>query len=139
MLNEIMRHIRNYFPVPNGYHGGKFTIHDGTLDLPFLLEGQYFLIEGSRLNDGVYQHPAFVLNDETFDGWVTELAPPADFLELVNEIQEWQAAYATTDKIGPYSSESFGGYSYTRATNSSGNAVGWKDAFQNRLNTWRKL
>ena len=139
MLYEIMRHIRNFFPVSDGYHGGRFAIVDGTLDLPFMIEGQYFLIEGSRLNDGVYQYPAFVLKDETFDGWITELAVPDDFLRTVEEIEAWQASYATTDKIGPYSSESFGGYSYTRATNSSGNAVGWKDAFSSRLNTWRKI
>lgn len=139
MLNEIMRHIRNYFPVRNGYHEGRYIIEDGALDLPFLLEGQYFLIEGSRLNDGVYQYPAFTLIDETFCGCITELAPPADFLALVDEVGEWKSKYETADSASPYIMESFGGYEYEKAKTAAGTAVGWKEQFASRLNTWRRL
>lgn len=34
---------------------------------------------------------------------------------------------------------SFGGYSYSKATNASGVAVGWQDVFKSRLNTWRRI
>lgn len=137
MLYEILRHIRNFFPADNGYHDGQFIITGGSISLPFLRDKQYFLIEGSVLNDGVYKYPATGLEDETFQGTITELRIPKDFLQLVKEIEDWQAKYGT--KVGPYQSESFGGYSYSLATTGSGKSIGWKDAFAGRLNAWRKI
>lgn len=132
MLYEIMRHIRNFFVYKS--YKDKFTIKDGVLDLDEIKDGMYFLIEGSLLNDGVYQAPV-TLQDEEFNGLVAILNPPHKFIELSTEI----STYVENHKANPYSSESFGGYSYTRATNKSGNLVGWQDVFRNRLNTWRKL
>ena len=54
MLQQVCEHIHNYHimrQVP-----GTFEIAGGTISLPFLLEGQRFLIEGSALNDGVYTY-----------------------------------------------------------------------------------
>ena len=42
-------------------------------------------------------------------------------------------------KESPYTSESFGGYSYTKATDANGAPIGWQKAFASRLNKWRKL
>ena len=39
----------------------------------------------------------------------------------------------------PYTSESFGDYSYTKATGESGAPLTWRDVFASRLNAWRKL
>lgn len=136
MLYEVMKHCRNFFP--RQYFYGKFTISGGQISLPESFEGRYFLIEGSSMNDGVYEVNAVILEDETFEGYLTSLAPPKAFLTLVKEIEDWCEKY-TGVTTGPYSSESFGGYSYTRATNSNGNAAGWQDVFQSRLNNWRKL
>ncbi len=130
-----MKHIRNFFPRQS--YEGTFTITSGMLSLPESFGGRYILIEGSYLNDGVHEVYS-VFEDEKFEGCITSLAPPKEFLDLVKEIDAWckKNAEVTT---GPYTSESFGGYSYTKATNANGNAAGWQDTFQSRLNTWRKL
>ena len=41
--------------------------------------------------------------------------------------------------LSPYQSESFGGYSYTKASASNGDQVDWKTVFRSRLNRWRKI
>ena len=133
MLYTIMRHIHNMFPVSN--HKGAYKIENGSISLPFGKVGQYFLIEGSVLNDGVYQYPTTELTDEEFEGCVTLLAPPVEFLALVDEIE----SYLNTDNRNGLQSESFGGYSYNRATTSNGTMADWQDIFRQRLNVWRKI
>lgn len=136
MLEQLLRHLRNWFVVPGGIHHGRYIIKGGSVELPFLLDGQYFRIVGSVFNDGVHQYPAQVLRDEEFTGAVWALAIPSEVVNLAEEISAWNDKHAT----GPYTSESFGGYSYTKATNAStGLPVTWQDAFRGRLNQWRKL
>lgn len=135
MLYRILKYLRNFFPMAT--QSGRYEITDGTITLPFVAADQYFLIEGSVFNDGVYKHPAKGLTDETFEGHITALAIPKELLALVEEIEAWQAEYGSGAST-PFNSESFGGYSYTRATNKNGNAVTWQDAFADRLNIWRK-
>lgn len=133
MLEKVLQHIKNWFPV--AIYPDKYTIEDGGLVLPFLQDGQYFRICGSVFNDGLHKYPA-ELKNETFDGTVWALAVPPALVELSEEIGTWQKTHGNP---GAYSSESFGGYSYTRATNANGQAVTWKDAFRSQLNEWRKL
>lgn len=136
MLAQLLRHLRNWFVVPGGIHSGKYIIKGGSLELPFLLEGQYFRILGSVFNDGLHQYPERSLRDETFSGTVWALAVPAELVELAEEISQWNEK----NPASPYTQESFGGYSYTRATNSAtGQAATWQDAFRSRLNPWRKI
>jgi len=136
MIESIMRYCRNFFAVKTV--SGVWTIEDGQIDLPFIAEGQYFLIEGSVFNDGVHFYEAdhMSLTDEEFTGMVYALAPPQAFLELVNEIDAWQQE---NGKASAYQSESFGGYSYQRAKTASGQDGGWVAAFGKRLSIWRKL
>lgn len=133
MLYEVMKHIRNFFPACQGKKS-EYVIENGAISLQ-LLNGQYFLIEGSIMNDGVYQYPCNGLTDETFVGIVTPLAIPKDFLQLVEEIE----AYNAKNEQSAYVSESFGGYTYTKAQGRNGNIASWKDVFAGRLNTWRKI
>lgn len=138
MLTELCAELRNYFEVPNGRHFGKFEISGGSIaPLDFLQEGQYFRIVGSVFNDGVYQYPAAYLMDEVFNGAVWAMALPPSIIALAAEIK----AYNDSDagKVSPYTSESFGGYSYTKATDANGSPIGWQKAFASRLNRWRKL
>ena len=139
MLTELCTELRNYFEVPNGRHFGKFEISGGSIaPLDFLQEGQYFRIVGSVFNDGVYKYPITgELQDETFDGAIWEMAVPNDFVLLCEEISKWKEQESS--KPSPYVSESFGGYSYTKATNSKGMTATWKDAFLERLNRYRKV
>lgn len=136
-LSELCREIKNWFDVDRIY--GTFTITDGTLDLP-CSEGQFFRIVGSVHNDGVFSYPVSGLTDETFDGAVWLMAVPAEVLKLADDIGAWEQKYGES-VASPYQSESFGGYSYTKASGAaSGKTVsGWQDAFRKRLNKWRKI
>lgn len=140
MLEQILTHIHNWFQI--GIYPGTYTISDGGITLPFLQDGQYFRIVGSLFNDGLHQYgPAMeMLRDETFDGAVWALAVPKAVVELAVEIFAWQEKYgAIIDS--PYTSESFGGYSYSKASGAgdSTGSGGWQSAFRARLNPYRKL
>lgn len=135
-MYDVMRHTRNFFPVVSAAIEGHWAITKGALDLPFVLPGQYFLIEGSVLNDGVHKAAATDLADEIFSGRITPLAVPAAFIDLVERIDTYRTENATAS---PYVSESFGGYSYSKATNAKGKVAGWKDVFASELKGWKKL
>ena len=138
MLTEICAELRNWFVVPDGVHIGTYTISGGSIaPLDFLQEGQYFRIVGSVFNDGVYQYPATSLTDEVFEGAVWAMAVPPTLIALAAEIEEYNKSDA--GKASPFTSESFGGYAYTKATDENGAPIGWKKAFASRLNRWRKL
>lgn len=139
MLEQVLMHLKNWFLVPGGIHEGIYTIEDGGIALPFLENGQYFRICGSVFNDGLHQYPAGDLKTETFDGTVWALAVPQAVIELASEIEAWQKKNGEAAS-GIYQSESFGGYSYSKATDSaSGGALTWQSAFRSRLSAWRKL
>ena len=143
MLEEILDFIHNYF-VKKVY-SGSYEITSSTIFLPFLLEGQYFRIVGSVFNDGIYQYPNYELTDEVFDGEIWAMAVPQAVLKLVGEIEDWQNQYGEIVN-SPYSSESFGGYSYTKSSGGNGwgnnsidSGTTWQSVFRKRLNKWRKL
>ncbi len=134
MLEQVLRHLNNWFLVE--IHEGTFTVENGSIALPFLQTNQYFRICGSVFNDGLHLYPAVDLTDEVFIGTVWALAVPKAVIELAGEIEAWQTK---NGEPGPFTSESFGGYSYSKATNASGMAVGWQDVFKSRLNDWRRI
>ena len=148
MLTELCQELRNWFDRDQPKWYGDFTIENGALvlrDDMSLKDGQYFRIVGSALNDGVYQYGSDgdVLRDESFTGAVWAMAVPPSVIALSAEIDDWIEKNADV-LSSPYSSESFGGYSYTKSTGVSGNggsahAYGWQDAFRSRLNRWRKI
>ena len=135
-LTNLCAELRNYFETKKRF--GTFTISGGSISpSDFLQDGQYFRIVGSVFNDGVHRHPAHDLTDETFDGAVWTMAVPPAVVELLQKIQEFEAATANAPTA--YTSESFGGYSYTKATDENGLPVGWRSVFRSELNKWRKL
>ena len=139
MLEQVLMNIRNWFTVDGGIHSGTFTIEDGGIALPFLANGQYFRICGSLFNDGLHQYPADDLTDETFNGTIWALAIPKAVIDLADEICKWQEKNGEAS-VSPYQSESFGGYSYSKATDSTtGGAVTWQSAFKKQLSAWRKI
>lgn len=137
MLEEILRHIKNWFLISGGIYEDDYVIENGDINLPFLQVGQYYRILGSLFNDGLHQYQTEELRPESFHGTIWALAIPRDLIQIAGEIKNWQ------DKNGnasPYASESFGGYSYTKATSSTtGQAVTWQDVFRTRLNPYRKI
>lgn len=136
MLGEICKELNNWFTHDKDKHFGTFAISDGTLDLSYLLEGQYFRIVGSKLNDGVYQYPISSLKDETFDGAVWAMSVPSEVLKLEEDVASWVESYGAT-VASPYNSESFGGYSYSKS--SGADSATWQKTFRARLNSWRKV
>ena len=139
MLEQVLMNIRRWFPVEGGIYSGTFTIKDGGLTLPFLADGQYFRICGSVFNDGLHQYNVLDLTDETFTGTIWALAIPQAVIELAAEIETWQKKNGDAS-VSPYQSESFGGYSYSKATDAeTGRAVTWQSAFKQQLSAWRKI
>ena len=143
MLTELCAELKNYFLRDReaDIHYGSYTISGGSIVLPFLLAGQYFRIVGSVLNDGVYEYPAVGLTDETFAGAVWAMAVPPTVIALADDIEAWNEKNADA-LASPYTSESFGGYSYTKASGASssgGGAYSWKDQFASRLAKYRRL
>ena len=139
MLEQVLMNIRRWFPVEGGIHSGTFIIKDGGITLPFLADGQYFRICGSVFNDGLHQYNVLDLVDETFTGTIWALAIPKAVIELADEIGKWQEKNGEAAS-SPFSSESFGGYSYSKSTDAeTGGAVTWQSAFRSRLNEYRKL
>lgn len=137
MLEQVLQHLNNWFLVPDGVHSGTFEIKGGSIALPFLSVGQYFRIIGSVFNDGLHQYPANNLVDETFEGAVWALAVPNAVVALSEEMEAWQEKNEAASS-GPYQSESFGGYSYTRATGENGKTLTVFDVFAEKLNPYRK-
>jgi len=143
MLTEICEYLNNYFWRQK--INGKFTISGGTFTSSHLKEGQYFRILGSLFNDGVYKYPATDLTDETFEGQLWSMAVPPTVVALTNEIEQWQQKYGGIDSeaMSPFTSESFGNYSYSKSvsTTASGSTASnsWQSVYANRLNKWRKL
>ena len=151
MLQQVCDFVHNYFVLET--HVGEFTIAGGTISLPSVLDGQRFRVIGSALNDGIYTYSeGGVIKDddgleevqlaaETFKGTVQLMGVPVAFDKIVNEISDWTSKnQAVMD--GPYQSESFGGYSYTKATGGKTGGSGtftWQDAFRSRLNAYRKI
>ena len=142
MLESILRHLNNWFLLSGGIHASTYTIEGGNLPLPFLQDGQYFRIIGSIFNDGLHKYGPDMeaLQDERFEGAIWALAVPQDVVELSKEIVSWQEKYKEALE-SPYTSESFGGYSYTKAggATENGGSGGWQSAFRTRLNPYRKL
>lgn len=143
MLNEICQELKNWFDNGQPRIYGAFEISGGHIvDTDFLEKiktNQYFRIVGSTFNDGVYKYAdSLVLTDEVFVGSVWLMAVPKEVVDLATEVSQWITKYDDT-LTTPYSSESFGGYSYTKATAASGGNVSWQSVFASKLNKWRKL
>lgn len=144
MLNELCQELKNYFDKAQPKFFGQIVVEDGKITneefLAAIKPNQYFRIVGSIFNDGVYCFKEELsLEDETFKGAIWLMAIPKDFLALAKEIEDWQAKYG--DALNsPYTSESFGGYSYSKASGKNGGgAVTWQDAFATRLNLYRRI
>lgn len=130
---------------------GEYTIANGSITLPFLLSGQRFRIKGSALNDGVYTYGETVKNDdntaaaglkaETFAGEIWAMYPPKAALEAAAKASTWLTKYGEA-LSGPYTSESFGGYSYSKGATSDADGMPsgtWYGVPKSLLAQWRKV
>jgi hypothetical protein len=145
-LTEVCASIKNYFlRSESDIKRGTFSLRKDTAPLSSLLDGQYFRIVGSILNDGVWQNTAADLANirpEDFTGEIWVMSVPRDFEDLCNDITAWRTRNEAADSanMSPFTSESFGGYSYSKGGNASGgSSVTWQSQFQSRLNTYRRI
>ena len=134
MLTELCKELKNWFVrSENDKKIGNFKISGGVI-MPSidLKENQYFRIIGSVFNDGVHKcgDTADVLVDEEFDGAIWLMRVPPEIVTLASKISEYESKYG---EVTPFTSESFGGYSYSKKDSN------WKDAFSAELNKWRKI
>ena len=149
MLDEICGYLRNWFDRDMPKYSGRFVVEDGQITFPGssmeIQQKQYFRVIGSVFNDGVWQYGVDSLTDESFNGTVWLMAIPSTLIALAADIAEWQEKYGSvsSSNMSPYSSESFGGYSYTKSQGSAadggGAVAGWQSVFGARLMRWKKL
>lgn len=141
ILSELCQELKNWFcDTESDIHSGTYAIENGKLSLPFLIDGQYFRIAGSVLNDGVYKYDSdLTLQDESFDGAIWAMRVPPSVIQLASEIDAWIAANG--DAVNsPYQSESWGGYTYSlKSGGGESGALDWRTIFAGSLNRWRKL
>ena len=148
MLTELCQELRNWFVRAKYF--GTFSVIDGELNVSDLVadgslqDGQFFRIIGSAFNDGVHQYKienGEQLTDEVFTGAIWSMAVPPAIIDLSERISDWETKYGESVS-SPYASESFGGYSYTKALgqgNTSSEGPTWQSTFASELNKWRKI
>lgn len=148
-LTQVCDHLNNHFV--KSVERGTFTISGGSITLRRKpLTGQYIWLVGGVLANGIYKvtdsMPVLVgysvpisAEDETFNGAVALLAVPAGLVEIAGEIETFQTKQAA-DKSNPtLISESYSGYSYSRATGTNGTPATWTEVFASRLNGYRRM
>lgn len=142
MLSELCQELKNWFDRGQPRLHGAFEISGGKIvdsDFTSIIQNeQYFRIIGSVFNDGVHREGDKLI-DEMFVGSIWLMAVPRDVMLLANEIESWNEKYSESVN-SPFSSESFGGYSYTKACgNASSSNPSWQSVFATKLNKWRKI
>lgn len=150
-MEELLNYLNNYFynyeligPVVFEDDNSSLTIPD--VNKEFYV-GQYIKIENSKFNDGIFKVTDVNSNDNNytittdssdfipgvFTCSILSLAIPRVIIKLKESIEDFKA----NNKPSVYTSESFGNYSRSWATNSKGNVVTWKDVFKEDLNQYR--
>lgn len=151
MLTEICDYLHNNFDRDMPHFYGKFEIKNGVIESfndgdMGLQNGQYFRIFGSVFNNGVWKYGEDSLpKDEIFDGAVVLMAVPPDLVSLLGEIEQWMQKYGGADSVNmsPFDSESFDGYSYSKAQGFASTGGGmlnsWLAVYSTRLMRWKRL
>lgn len=146
MMTEICEYLHNWFCEDSDMIIGNIVVGDSEITVPYgaIQPEQYIRIAGSVFNDGVWKYGEAEFNPETYDGAVWLMRIPKSFIDLVTEIENWQAKYGGVDSkaMSPFNSESFAGYSYSKSSGGSGEVASptnWQGVFAARLSPWRKL
>lgn len=143
-LEMVMNEVKNHFV--SAVADGEFTIRDGVLLFPGDAPGCGYMALAGAQNSGVWEAQAadggmqlsrdgVLCESETFCGSVFCLRPPRSFFALVEQIDEW----IEHNPVGAFVSESFGGYTYNRATGTAGLPATWQQTFQARLAPYRRM
>lgn len=142
-MESLLKYLNNFFYNFGEYGQHEISFNKITVKGVYYV-GQYVKIVGSCVNDGVYQVLKVdsgtitlvgELSNEAFTGTIFSLGVPGRLKEISEQIQEFNRQLTTNG----FASESFGDYSYTKATNANGELVGWKDIFKDDLRPYRKI
>lgn len=147
MLEEVLYHLNNWF-VRDKKTFSKCEFADGGLPeevSDYVPQNVFFRLEGTYFNDGLHRNDGDeTFNDETVEHLrVSILVIPKALLDLLEEIVAWDEKYHDI-AVGPFFQERFGGYEYSLKGYSSygdenSTATGWRLAFADRLNPFRKM
>lgn len=132
-IAAVMRHVNNYFQRAEETISGTISITGGAVTPT--VAAPYVCIHGSAHHDGVHRLGELEGADETFTGTIWQLYPPADFIDLCQQI----AAFDTETPLSPLQSESLGEYSYTRAQGKTAAVLSWHEAFAISLAPYRRM
>lgn len=150
MLTEICAYLKNYFDY--GKFIGHIIVSDG---VPYcdgeeiaIEDGQYFALFRQHFCLGVFKKGTDLVGTtkdiERGAVWLMDISQAV--LDLAKEIADWQALYGAVDgtMLSPYTSESFGNYSYSKrgsgsSDGSGGGSPSWQDTFAARLALYRKI
>lgn len=148
LAEEVLSHIHNWFVRDSMKLTGAVFTEDGPpVEVEsYVPSGGFYRVQGTFLNDGLHKfdEPTDVFQpDEAASVTISRLAIPTALVVMFDEIEDWEDKYGDVAK-GPFFSESFGGYEYEiRGYSSYGAASssmsGWRLAFANRLNPWRRM
>lgn len=133
-LEEMMWDHRNFFP---GEHWSctKHPIQSGSIQLPGLEVGDYYMIEGSKRNNGLHIHGESDLVGETLTGCVTECRIPKDFIKWNEQVNVWfKEEYPKIYSV--FESESYGGYAYKLKAEDK---RVYMQVFADQSRRWRKI
>ena len=143
MLTEICAYLHNYFDYERHYGnisiiGGVIFCNGNEISLDV---GQHFALFRNRIPLGVFDT---VPPDKTVEGasWLIDV--PQAVLNADKWADEWMKQNGGADSAtnSAFQSESFGGYSYNKGTNSNGKggmSVFDNAQFNRMLNPYRKL
>ena len=145
MLTEICAYLKNYFETERRIGtiqitGGEIYCDGVKVELE---DGQHFALFRDRFVLGVYEK-GDEIPDKTFTGAVW----PMDIPEAIIQADQWAEAWkqkngaATSDANGPFQSESFGGYSYSKAAGGGagvGSSVFDQAQFKAMLAPYKKI
>ena len=152
MLNQVLKYLNNYFfEYTNGTRSYSYSkdvtfTSSATMSADWTdtyIVGEYILVEGSRLNDGVYLISAIDATDITIDSTlditvstepevsvtVSKCYIPKELIDIIADIK----TYESNSNPG-ISSESQGNRSVTYNGSSD-----WKTVYQSALSKYRKL
>lgn len=124
MLTRVCRYLKNWFVKSNTGNGdvavidGKVYFNGSEIEMN---EGQHFALVRTRYVYGVYAY-GDEIEDSEFEGAVWIMDVPKDVLDVVVRMTAWEEANGGSDSpaMSPYQSESFGGYSYSKASGGGG-------------------
>lgn len=133
---SVMDKCHNHFLYTEGVNSGEFIITGGVITPSIeFYPNQYVWVQGSVLNDGLYQADGTGaltgLTDEPLTGYIFALRVPKLFLELCDHIEKFEADKAS--RPAGLQSEKVFDYSWTAATTATGASITWEMQFASEL------